>query len=695
MQLSLAGSLNNVSISFQINLLLNAAFNKRLTSTASSIDDDDPQQSPNMGNCSVSTSSQAGTVKARTLKYTSNKNTTGGHTVKLTRCLTEKRKDYVRRVSIKDPEAIPVNVTSNYGALNRTFKSPVQTFTTSAPAPPSSSPPEREEDAEIAEEAMETTGDRIKKFQQLIQENNNLPANQNVVPKLFQCCLLVGYNLSASLPYIKFVYPGTNPKDVDVVPQNIEHLVFPTRHLLNQRRANQEYSLILTDNNGRQVYGYCRRVLPENCEYCLPLAYCVVSTKKAPGFYFRVLKEIEMRHGQTEAQAMVLLRHLHNCVLPEPGKFLHVKVNLSAVSRRLGMLGSASKVSPKRMSLEANPKWLAESAALLATLERRDSEDREKDKTKKVDEKTLSYITRGGVLGKSATQGNLTEPRMEEILIRRPTDLRLESTELATIYETLGSELLLHAFSSLLLERKVILLGSNISVVTSCVLGLQTILYPFKWQHTLVTILPENLLEICQAPFPVLAGTLTGIECELEDGVVIDVDKRQLVQQCGDECTILPPNLRTSLLMSLEMVNLIDQGKMLSNVLIAEAFLRFFVELFANYKLRTFEKDCFVQSHPVVSVNLFLEWFVETSLFRHFLQNKGQFSNATQGGGVEGSLKDDTLDARYYELFDAKLLEKAENKNKTDQSIENIMKNCKLINKKAKTFKERFKQFFD
>lgn len=644
--------------------------------------DDDGEQTV-MGNNSVSA--------AKTLPGSNGNGALPKQTGKLTRSLTEKRKDYVRRISIKGPEAIPSMVSNNYGSLNQTFKSPVKTFTAEAPAR-TASPLTVEE---IAIEAVESTGDRIKRFQKMIRENGDKNGGEQEEeddsPKLFKCCLLVGFNLSTNLPYKKFVYPARP----GVVPQNIEHLIFPTRHLLNQKRPNQEYSLILTDNNGAQVYGYCRRVLPENCEYCLPLAYCIVSEKKAPGFYFRVLKEIEVRHGQTESQAMVLLRHLHSCAVPEPGKVLHVKVNLNAVTRRLGMVGGSGshKVSPKRMSLEVNPKWLTE--ASMTTLEKRGAEEKKLQQSSgsasssAVDEKTLSFINRGMLL-KSGSPG---DQRMEEILIRRPTDLRLESTELSTLYESLGSELLLHAFSSLLLERKVILFGENIAIVTSCVLGLQTILYPFKWQHTLVTILPENLLEICQAPFPVLAGTLTGIEYELEDGLVIDVDRRLLVQHCGDEFTILPPSLRSSLLMSLEMVNLIDQGKMLSNVLIAEAFLRFFVELFANYKQKTFNKEVFIESHPLASVNLFLEWFVETSFFRHILHNKAQFKSGNLA--VERVLVDEQLEANYYDLFDAKLLEKAENKSKTDQSIENIMKNCKLINKKTKTFKERFKHFFD
>lgn len=584
--------------------------------------------------------------------------------VKVTRSLTEKRKDYVRRISIKSPPEVINQLGTHYGTLNKTFKSPVKTFQVPKVDEP--------EDVSLS---MEPTSERIKKFQKLIQDNseeekpknklgdNNNKSVEKLEPKLFQSCLLVGFNLSTNLPYVKTAFPVNGSH-----PQHVEHLIFPARNLLNQKKSNQEYSLILTDNGGNQVYGYCRRILPENCDYCLPLAYCVISSAKAPGFYFKLLREIEGRHGQSEGNLIALLKNLQACPIPEPGKFLYLKVQTITPSSRKTLMGSNHKVSPKRLSLEVNPKWLTDSME------------------KEAKEKDFALINRSLMLRKENSQ------RVEEILIRRPNDVRLESTELSTLYESLGSELLLHAFSSLLHERKVILVSKNISTVTNCVLGLQTILYPFKWQYTLVTILPDNLLEICQAPFPVLAGTFGTIEYELEDGLVIDVDKKVLVQHCGDELTILPPSLRASLLLSLKMVNLIDQGKMLSNVLIAEAFLRFFVELFANYKSHPFEKDMFVQSHPNATVNLFLEWFVETAMFRHFQNNK---IFKPDNKLVDSTLLEKHTDGNFYAVFDAKLRERAQNNSKTDQNIENIVKNCKLINKKGKTFKERFKHFFD
>lgn len=511
---------------------------------------------------------------------------------KVSRSLTEKRKTYVRRVAKKtDP--------ISYGTLHRTFKSPVlKTFSF--------------DDDELT---CETTSDRIQKYNELVQTtttNSNstvLREKDNVstakrecetdalndidVTKgyLFQMCLLVGFNTSTNSAYIKSKFP-----DDDNVPQNIEQLIFPSKSLLQQGKENQNYILILTNDMGHRIYGYCRRVLPESCEICLPLAYCLISQVKAPGFYFRILKEIESRHGQTESHTQFLLKSLQDLSIPEPGKFLHLKLPVSSRPKTIFM--SNHKISPKRLSLEVNPKWLTESATQAAFQEIDGSYGVEKNgkksgfkslvqefEQKKQEKAPFDF----GLINRSLLSGHTSGGKVDEIFIRRPNDLRLESTEISDLYRILGAETLINVFASLLLERKVILYGKNISILSSCVLGLQTILYPFHWQHTLVTLLPHSLIEVCQAPLPLLAGVLDEINAEIEDGIVIDLDTKQVLQKCGDETTILPSTLRESLKVSLGLVDLLDQGKMLSSVLIAEAFLRFFIELFAGYKNKTFD----------------------------------------------------------------------------------------------------------
>lgn len=535
---------------------------------------------------------------------------------KLYRTLTEKRKDYVRRVSEVKPMVDKAN--TSYGSLHRTFKSPVfQTF---------SFDNENEHDNEydvVGQDEMpppSIVNDRITQFSRresiTSNEKSHKEAAAEVIddsvaetsaeapditdaPKLFQVCLLIGYDNSNRSAYIKWKYPS----DEDV-PENIEQLVFPSRNMLGHNRSNQDYSIVLTDQSGYHVYGYCRRVVPETCEICFPLAYCLISEVKAPGFYFKVLKEIESRHGHAEVQTDWLLQNLQNRPIPEAGKFLHLKLPVSPRPKTIFM--SNHKITPKRLSLEVNPKWLTESAAQAAFSNCDESGSTASTGSGQTKKKSLlqefedrKQEKNGAPFDLSLISRSHLHPRNDEIFISRPNDLRLESTELSDLYRALGPDLLITVFSSLLLERKVVLYTENISILSSCVLGLETLLYPFQWHYTLVTVLPNDLAEICQAPTPVLAGMLESITFDIEDGIVINLDNRALVQKCGDEKTILPNTLNESLRISLDMVDLLNQGKMLSSVLIAEAFLRFFVELFLGYKHKHFD----VSSHKRHSIS--------------------------------------------------------------------------------------------
>lgn len=538
---------------------------------------------------------------------------------KLSRTLTEKRKDYVRRVSAVKQKSSD--------SLHQTFKPSVfRTFSIdntddtnnhndSINSNTSSKSASSRYDGNTSKRSINIERNENVSDDHRSDDNNDNPdgiddvdnckittanaddhADSTNAPKLFQVCLLIGFNNSTRQPYIKSKFPS----DEDV-PPNIEHLVFPSSNLIAQTRKNQDYSIILTDNDGNHVYGYCRRVLPESCEICLPLAYCLISEIKAPGFYFKILKEIETRHGQAEFQTNFLLQSLQTRSIPAAGKWLHIKLPLSPRPKTIS--SAHHKVMPKRLSLEVNPKWLTESAAqaafsncettsgdAAATITKKDRSS-PKSLVQEFEEK--KQLNNGAapfdlsLINRSLLNGG--HGKCDEIFIRRPNDLRLESTELSDLYQALGPDLLIVVFSTLLLERKVILYTKNISILSSCVLGLQTLLYPFQWQHTIITILPDSLVDICQAPIPVLAGLLEPITFDIEDGIVIDLDHKILVQKCGDETTILPNSLSHSLKVSLEMVDLLDQGKMLSSVLIAEAFLRCFVELFVGYKYTHFD----------------------------------------------------------------------------------------------------------
>lgn len=102
----------------------------------------------------------------------------------------------------------------------------------------------------------------------------------------------------------------------------------------------------------------------------------------------------------------------------------------------------------------------------------------------------------------------------------------------------------------------------------------------------------------------------------------------------------------------------------------------------------TLQKKLFIESHSSQSYRLFLEWFVETAMFRHFVNQK-----FTQHENANAFSTSWTADSNFYDLFDSRILKSENESSSSQQNMEMIMKNCKVINKKAKTFKDRFKDF--
>jgi hypothetical protein len=59
--------------------------------------------------------------------------------------------------------------------------------------------------------------------------------------------------------------------------------------------------------------------------------------------------------------------------------------------------------------------------------------------------------------------------------------------------------------TAVLLERSIVFVGKQ-SLLSSVILGLNSLLHPFKWCLALVPILPHPLIEMIEAPLPLLVG---------------------------------------------------------------------------------------------------------------------------------------------------------------------------------------------
>ncbi|XP_071441310.1 uncharacterized protein [Hetaerina americana] len=479
-------------------------------------------------------------------------------------------------------------------------------------------------------------------------------ATSNPFPHLFECVLLVGLTLSSKQgqegtyePYIKSKFPA----DV-LVPPWIEHLCFPDATnwpLVNKTsssnwviadskkkdlKAGDEavktvgkgctYSLVITGANGNRRFGYCRRVLPEGGSMCLPLNYCLISPYRANGFYLKVLAELESRHGEPEVQNTAFLQELYSCKLPGPGQI----------------------PCPCPSSYSSPSSFLAS--------------------------------------------------------LRRPYDTRLEERDVMELFCCLEVAVFLDVFASLLLERKVILTSSSLSKLSSCIEALQSALYPFSWQHTFIPILPAPMLEICSAPTPYIIGVLKGSNGQVptinfDEGIMVDLDTSSYIKRVGDEGSILPPRIKRALRAALRLALGItpsplqncsknnpapDGASPVRNVLVSEAFLRMFLMVVGHYPnhiavqqdgRQVFQRESFIKAMPFDSVQMFLEWFTETSMFSAFIDAR-----------LEGcpEIGDGIFEQRAHQFCEEL---------KKDALF--FLKNYKMITKKRKKFGDRFKDW--
>lgn len=65
---------------------------------------------------------------------------------------------------------------------------------------------------------------------------------------------------------------------------------------------------------------------------------------------------------------------------------------------------------------------------------------------------------------------------------------------------------LLSLLAAVLLEKSLVCHGQDLNKVSSVILGLESLIRPFKWTMALVPILPEILIDTVEAPVPLLVG---------------------------------------------------------------------------------------------------------------------------------------------------------------------------------------------
>lgn len=229
----------------------------------------------------------------------------------------------------------------------------------------------------------------------------------------------------------------------------------------------------------------------------------------------------------------------------------------------------------------------------------------------------------------------IPESGTEIISLTRPLDSWLEHVNFATLFGCLTDEEVLLVFAAAVLERRIIFIADELSTLSQVLHAVAALLYPFTWQHTFISIVPEILIDVVMAPTPYLLGVqkrLLDLVTDQSDLLVVDVseDKKEtFVVSIGDESSILPPKLQAEILGALSNRPKGSTVEELNRV-VSEAFLHFFVKIVGHYasyvqygragEPGVFEKRRFYKAIESKTTRHFVKQFIQTQMFDLFIQ---------------------------------------------------------------------------
>lgn len=107
------------------------------------------------------------------------------------------------------------------------------------------------------------------------------------------------------------------------------------------------------------------------------------------------------------------------------------------------------------------------------------------------------------------------------------------SLPFATLFQCLDCQNVILVWRALMLEHQVLLTSTQLTLLTTCCEIFSSLLFPMKWSHAYIPVLPHFLIQILSAPTPYLCGidklNLPSALLDLtKECIVVDLDKNQV-----------------------------------------------------------------------------------------------------------------------------------------------------------------------
>lgn len=106
------------------------------------------------------------------------------------------------------------------------------------------------------------------------------------------------------------------------------------------------------------------------------------------------------------------------------------------------------------------------------------------------------------------------------------------------LFDCLEIDRIIYVWSALLVERKVLLLSSQYSILTVCAEIFSSFLFPLRWSHLYVPLLPRMLCPMLDAPVPYFCGIsrhdwIHAQQFVSEETIVVDLDNNKVHAGAG------------------------------------------------------------------------------------------------------------------------------------------------------------------
>ncbi|VFQ62817.1 unnamed protein product [Cuscuta campestris] len=102
---------------------------------------------------------------------------------------------------------------------------------------------------------------------------------------------------------------------------------------------------------------------------------------------------------------------------------------------------------------------------------------------------------------------------------------------IACLCGSLRLEHVLTLFAGALLEKQIVIVCSNLGVLSACVLAIIPLIRPYQWESWLMPVLPNDMLDFLDAPVPYIVGVKnksSEVQSKLTNAIVVDANKNQV-----------------------------------------------------------------------------------------------------------------------------------------------------------------------